>query len=343
MFGLLIGDGSVPLSGRSRQGSRRKLHCADMSESIQVSDEVRAALADGRPVVALETSVVAHGLPRPHGLDAARRCLAQVRAAGATPAFVALVGGRIVAGVSEAELERLAAPETRAAKAQARDLAPLALAHRDAATTVSATVAVAALLGIRVVSTGGIGGVHRVPPGEPPSAAGDVSADLDELARQPVCVVSSGPKAILDLAATAEALETRGIPMLGLGTAELPAFYATSSGVALEHRVEDEREAAAVLRFHWGALRRSEGVLLLVPPPDSVAREVVEAAVAAGLADAHARGVRGKAMTPFLLDAVARATGGRSRAVNIALLERNAGVAARLSIELSERAAGSHD
>jgi pseudouridine-5'-phosphate glycosidase len=312
-----------------------------MNEAIQLSEEVRAALAEGRPVVALESSVVAHGLPSPQNLDGARRCLSRVRAGGATPALVGMVGGRIVAGLGEEELERLAAPGTRAAKAQARDLAPLALARRDAGTTVSATVAVASLLGIRVVATGGIGGVHRLSAGEPASTAGDVSADLDELARQPVCVVSSGPKAILDLAATAEALETRGVTLLGLGTGEMPAFYSAASGIPLEHRVEDEREAAAVLRFHWDRLRRREGALLLVPPPSSVPREVVEAAVAAGLDDARARGVRGKAMTPFLLEAVARATGGRSRVANLALLERNAEVAARLAVELAARDLGS--
>jgi pseudouridine-5'-phosphate glycosidase len=305
-----------------------------MNEAIQVSEEVRTALAEGRPVVALETSVVAHGLPSPHNVDAARRCLACVRVAGSTPAFIGVVGGRVVAGLDDAGLERLGAGSSHAAKAQARDLAALIVAHRDAGTTVSATAAIAALLGIRVVATGGIGGVHRVASWEAAAASGDVSADLDELARQPVCVVSSGPKAILDLDATAEALETRGVTVLGLGTGEMPAFYADASGIPLEHRVEDERQVAAILRLHWGALRRKEGVLLFVPPPSPIPREVVEGAVAAGLAEARARGVRGKAMTPFLLDAVARATGGKSREANLALLERNAGVAARLAVAL---------
>ncbi len=307
---------------------------------MRFSGEVRDALGSGRPLVALETSVVAHGLPSPYNLEAVRRCAGRVRAAGAVPAIVGVLGGQIVVGLEEAELERLAAPTARPAKAQARDLAALVVARRDAGTTVSATVAVAALLGIRVVATGGIGGVHRALPDEPASPAGDVSGDLDELARQPVCVVSSGAKAILDLAATAEALETRGIPMVGFGTLELPAFYADSSGIQLEHRVDDERAAAALLELHWNLLRRREGVLLLVPPPKPVAREVVEAAVAAGLADARARGVRGKAMTPFLLDAVARATGGMARDANLALLERNAEVAGRLAVAVADRAEG---
>jgi pseudouridine-5'-phosphate glycosidase len=311
-----------------------------MDEAIRFSGEVREAMAGGLPVVALETSVVAHGLPSPHNLEVARRCAAAVRAAGAIPAFVGVIGGEIVAGVEGVELERLAAPAARPAKAQARDLAALVMTRRDAGTTVSATVAVAALLGIRVVATGGIGGVHRVAAGEPARAAGDVSADLDELARQAVCVVSAGPKAILDLAATAEALETRGVPTVGYGTSEMPAFYTESSGVTLEHRAADEREVAAMLRIHWSVLRRREGVLLLVPPPRPIAREVVEAAVAAGLADARDRGVRGKAVTPFLLDAVARATGGKAREANVALLERNAEVAGRLAVAIAGLAAG---
>jgi pseudouridine-5'-phosphate glycosidase len=196
-------------------------------------------------------------------------------------------------------------------------------------------VAVAARAGIRVFATGGIGGVHRLAPGEPRSGAADVSADLAELARAPVCVVCAGPKAILDVAATAEALETLGVLALGFGTSEVPAFYCGASGVALEHRVEDAAAAAAILRLHWGPLRRTEGVLVLVPPPAPIAREVVEAAVAAALADASSRGVRGKAVTPFLLEAVARATGGGARAANVALLERNAAVAGEIAAALA--------
>lgn len=306
-----------------------------MEAPFRVSAEVREALASGRPVVALETSVVAQGLPLPHNLEAARRCALAVRRAGAVPATVAVLGGEILLGATEPELARLADPAARPAKAAARDLAALAAAGRDAGTTVSASLAVAARAGIRVLATGGIGGVHRLAPGEPHPAAADVSADLAELARAPVCVVSSGPKAILDLAATAEALETLGIPAIGLGTSELPAFYCEGSGVALEHRVEDAAGAARVLRLHWGPLRRREGVLVLVPPPRPVPREAVEAAVAAGLAAARERGVRGKAVTPFLLEAVARATGGGAREANVALLERNAGAAGEIAAALA--------
>ena len=306
-----------------------------MDGPIRVSEEVAAALAAGRAVVALETSVVAQGLPPPDNLDAARRQAAAVRAAGAVPAPVAVLAGAVVVGASEAELERLADPARRPAKAAARDLAPLLAAGRDAGTTVSATAWAAARSGIRVFATGGIGGVHRVLPGEPPAAAGDVSADLAELARARVCVVSAGPKAILDLRATAEALESLGVPALGWCTSELPAFYSDGSGVPLEHRVEDAAAAARVLRLHWDGLGRGEGVLVLVPPPEPVPREVVEAAVASALEDARTRSVRGKAVTPFLLEAVARATQGRARRANLALLERNAAVAGEIAAALA--------
>ncbi len=306
-----------------------------MKGLIRVSDEVAAALAAGQPVVALETSVVAQGLPPPDNLAAARRQAAAVRAAGAVPASVAVIGGRLVVGASEAELARLADPARSPAKAGARDLAPLLASGRDAGTTVSATAWAAARAGIRVFATGGIGGVHRVPAGSPPAGAGDVSADLAELGRNRVCVVSAGPKAILDLAATAEAIETLGIPVLGWATSELPAFYSDGSGVPLEHRVEDARAAARVLRIHWDVLGRGEGVLVFVPPPAPVAREVVEAAIAAALEEARERGIRGKAVTPFLLEAVARATHGRAREANLALLERNAAVAGEIAAALA--------
>lgn len=306
-----------------------------MVSPIRIADEVRDALACRRPVVALETSVVAHGLPPPRGLEAAARCAAAVRAGGAVPAAVAVVGGTIVVGASEAELARLADGRGRAAKAGARDLAPAVAGGGDAGTTVSATVAVAARVGLRVFATGGIGGVHRVLPGEPPAGAGDVSADVAEIARRRVCVVSAGPKAILDVAATAEALESLGVLALGWRTSEMPAFYSEGSGVALEHRVEDAAHAARVLSAHWDALGREGGVLVLVPPPAAIPRESVEQAIVAALDDARARGVRGKAVTPFLLGAVARATQGKALEVNLALLERNAAVAAGIAAALA--------
>lgn len=305
-----------------------------MKGPLRIAEEVADALARGHPVVALETSVVAQGLPPPDNLEAARRQAAAVRAAGAVPASVAVLGGELV----DEDLARLADPARRPAKAAARDLAPLLAAGRDAGTTVSATAWAAARAGVRVFATGGIGGVHRIAPGEAPAGAADVSADLAELARAPVCVVCAGPKAILDVAATAEAIETLGIPALGWGTSELPAFYSDRSGIPLEHRIDGATAAARVLRLHWDALGRREGALVLVPPPEPLAPEVVEAAIAAALEDARARGVRGKGVTPFLLDAVGRATRGGARRANVALLERNAGVAGEIAAALASEA-----
>jgi pseudouridine-5'-phosphate glycosidase len=289
---------------------------------------VSGAVAARRAVVALETSVVAHGLPPPANLEVARRCAAAVRAAGAVPAFVAVLGGRVHVGPDVEDLAPLADPARGAAKAGVRDLAALLAARRDAGTTVSATCAIAARAGIRVFATGGIGGVHRASPGAPR----DVSSDLLALAREPVCVVCAGPKAILDVEATAEELETLAVPVVGFRTSSLPAFYSDRSAVALEHRVEDPAAAARLLRLHWEALRRPEGVLLCVPPPSPLPAARVEAAIAGALADAAARGIGGKAMTPFLLAAVDRATGGDARAANLALLERNAQVAAEVAV-----------
>jgi pseudouridine-5'-phosphate glycosidase len=304
---------------------------------LDIAPEVRAALAAGRPVVALETSVVAQGLPPPANLEAARRCAAALREAGAVPAAVAVLGGRVRVGLDEEALARLADPARPVAKAGVRDLAPLVAQGRDAATTVSATCAIAALAGIRVFATGGIGGVHRVAAGEA-AAARDVSSDLAELARRPVCVVSAGPKAILDVPATAEALESLGVPVLGWRTSELPAFYADRSGVALEHRVETAADVARVLRVHWRELGRGEGVLLCVPPPAPLPASAVEGALAAAQADAFARAIGGKGLTPFLLAALDRATGGASRAANVALLEANARVAGEVAAALATEA-----
>ncbi len=301
---------------------------------MRLGAEVRHALAEKRPVVALETSVVAHGLPHPYNVQAARRCASAVRKAGAVPAVIGVVGGQAVVGLDDAEVERLAAPEGGHAKAGVRDLAPLLVARRDAGTTVSATVVLAERAGIEVFATGGFGGVHRVLPEDAPIGAADVSADLGEIARHRVCVVSAGPKAVLDVAATAEAVETLGIPMVGWRTSELPAFYAAESGIPLEHRVDDAATAARLLRLHWEGLGLGGGVLVLVPPPEPLPREAVEAAIAAAVAEARRRGVRGKAVTPFLLAAVAKATQGRALAANLSLLEQNAAVAAEIAAAL---------
>ena len=302
---------------------------------IFISEEARAAIAAGR-AVALETSVVAQGLPPPANLEAARRCAAAVRAAGAVPCAIAVIEGRVVVGASDGELALLGDPARRAAKAGSRDLAALAAAGRSAGTTVSATCAVAAQAGIRVFATGGIGGVHRrTSPAEPP----DISSDLAEIARQPVCVVCAGPKVILDLPATAELLETLGIPVYGYRTSELPAFFTGESGVALEHRFEDPAQLARALRFHWSTLRSPSGVIVGVAPPSPLLREEVERFLQPAVREAFERKLPGKEVTPFLLAALARASGGRTQAANLALLENNARVAGELAVALSAAAA----
>ena len=302
--------------------------------SFQISEEVAAALRERRPVVALESSVVAQGLPPPANLEAARRCMAAVRAGAAVPATIAVIGGRIVVGATDKELERLADPQRRAAKAGSRDLAALCARGLDAGTTVSATCLIAEGVGIRVFATGGIGGVHRrVDPSDPV----DVSSDLAAIARHRVCVVCAGPKAILDLPATMEMLESLGVPVWGYRTGELPAFFTDASGIALEHRFETPADVASALRLHWDVLGSATGVVVGVPPPDALPRAEIEKALADAVAAAASRRVAGKEVTPFLLAALGEATHGRTRAANLALLERNAGVSAHIACGLVKR------
>ena len=297
---------------------------------IAISEEVRRAI-EGGTAVALETSVVAHGLPPPHNLDAARRCARAIRDAGAVPAAVAVIGGRIVVGATDAELQRLADPALGAAKAGVRDLAALCAAGRDAGTTVSATCAVAARAGIRVFATGGIGGVHRR---GAPTEPLDVSSDLLELSRRQVCVVCAGPKVILDLPATVEALEALGVPVLGFGSSELPAFFTDSSGIRLEHRFDDVASVARALRIHWDELGHGSGVLVCVPPPAPLSRAEVERAISAATGEAARRKLAGKELTPFLLARLAEASGGRTVQSNLELLENNARVAGDVAVAL---------
>ena len=297
---------------------------------IAISEEVRRAI-EGGTAVALETSVVAQGLPPPHNLDAARRCARAIRDAGAVPAAVAVIGGRIVVGATDVELQRLADPALGAAKAGVRDLAALCAAGRDAGTTVSATCAVAARAGIRVFATGGIGGVHRR---GAPTEPLDVSSDLLELSRRQVCVVCAGPKVILDLPATVEALEALGVPVLGFGSSELPAFFTDSSGIRLEHRFDDVASVARALRIHWDELGHGSGVLVCVPPPSPLPRAEVERALSAATSEAARRNLAGKELTPFLLARLAEASGGRTVQSNLELLENNARVAGDVAVAL---------
>jgi pseudouridine-5'-phosphate glycosidase len=301
---------------------------------LRVSEEVAAALEEARPVVALESTLISHGLPYPENLTVARALEDEVRAAGAVPATVGVVGGAPTVGLGPAELERFATGGGAVRKLTRRDIAVAAAQGADGATTVAATMALAAAAGVPVFATGGIGGVHRGA-----ERTWDVSSDLTELGRTPVLVVCAGAKAILDLPATLEYLETLGVPVVGLGTDEFPAFYSRSSGLALPASAGSPAEAARM----WAAQRGLPGIaapgglLLCVPPPEAVAlpRDEVELAIGRALARAEAAGVRGPAVTPFLLAAMAEETAGESIATNIALLRQNAAVAAQVAVALA--------
>ncbi len=297
-----------------------------MSELVEPSEQVRAALDAGEPVVALETSVLSQGLPVPRNAEAAERMSAEVRWAGAVPAWVGVVSGAVRVGLTETELERFCQPEG-ISKVARRDL-PIAVASGGpGATTVSTTIWAAAAAGIRVGATGGIGGVH---PG-----SGDVSADLLELSRTPILLVCAGPKSIVDPVATAERLEELGVAVVGYGVDRMPFFLADESPVELEHRVDTPAEAAALARAHR-ELGIPSAVLLCNPVPGSHAMDATAVAEAVRRCEARAEreGVRGKALTPFLLSALARETGGASLEANLALLASNARLAAEIAVAL---------
>lgn len=297
-----------------------------MNELIQLSPEVAAARDQGRPVVALESTIIAHGMPWPQNLETARHVEDVIRIEGAVPATIAVIGGRIRIGLTDAELQQLAqAPD--AMKLSRRDL-PYAIATgRLGATTVAATMICAHLAGIEVFVTGGIGGVHR---GGHESF--DISADLQELARTPVAVVCAGAKSILDLGLTLEYLETHGVPVLSVGQDNFAAFFTPDSGLKADFRMDSADEQARFIRAKW-ALGLHGGVVLSNPVPadQAMPREQIDAITAQALAEADAQGIVGKAITPFLLGRIKALTGGRSLATNIALVKNNAVVGTRLA------------
>ncbi len=304
-----------------------------INDYLRLAPEVRDALAARRPVVALESTVIAHGLPRPTNLTVAREMEAAVRAAGAVPATVALLDGQIVIGLSDAELERLATTDEPVAKASRRGLA-VALAQGSlAATTVAGTLACASLVGIRVFATGGVGGAHRGA-----AESFDISADLIELGRAPVVTVCAGIKAILDLPLTLEYLETQGVPVIGAQTDELPAFYCRTSGLRLPFRAETPGEIAAIARAQW-ASGLGGGLLVTCPIPeaDALPEAAFNGALAQAERDAAEAGVTGPAITPFLLGRIGALTEGTSVAANRALLLNNATWAARIAGALAAR------
>lgn len=316
-----------------------------IADRLTPSPEVASALAEGRPLVALESTLISHGLPYPQNLEVARAAETAVRGGGAIPATIAIRNGQILIGLLDAELEELArAPSGSIVKASRPNLA-LALRCGRAATTVSATMIVAAAAGIRVLATGGIGGVHRGALGSPRTpeaeATFDVSPDLQELVRSAVAVVCAGPKSILDVALTMEYLETYGVPVVAVGQDDIPGFYARSSGVRANALVADEHEASDLVELHLG-LGLGSGILVCVPipEPEALPAEVARVAVETALADAREQEIRGSALTPWLLARVAELTGGQSIRANVALIQNNARFAGRLAAALGERSGG---
>ena len=304
---------------------------------LDIHPDVAQALAEGRPVVALESTIISHGMPYPQNVETALRVEAQVRAHGAVPATIAILGGRLKAGLSPEHITQLGRAGAAVTKVSRRDVPFIVARGGIGATTVAATMLVAAMAGIRVFATGGIGGVHRGA-----AQSFDVSADLQELARSPVAVVCAGAKAILDLRLTLEYLETHGVPVVGYRTDRLPAFYTTDSVLQVDYRLDSAREIAQALHAKW-AMGLAGGMVVANPVPaeHAMPQQQVDAAIAQALREADEQGIGGKQSTPFLLARVAALTGGDSLATNIALVLDNARLAAGIAVEL--QALGGYD
>ncbi len=299
---------------------------------LALSPDVATALAGGRPVVALETTIVSHGMPWPQNLETALEVEAVVRQAGAVPAAIAVIGGKIRVGLARGELEGLAQAKD-VLKLSSADIAYGLASGRTGATTVAATMIAAHRAGIRVFATGGIGGVHRGA-----ETTFDVSADLTELSRTPVTVVCAGAKALLDLAKTLEVLETLGVPVVTYRSDTFPAFWSRDSGLPAPIRLDDAVAIAGFMRTRT-ELGQTGGMLIANPVPeaDQIAAAEMAPVIAAAVADATAKGIAGKAVTPFLLDAIFHRTGGRSLSTNIALVKNNARLAAEIAVALDAR------
>ncbi|HEY4607556.1 MAG TPA: pseudouridine-5'-phosphate glycosidase [Ilumatobacteraceae bacterium] len=298
----------------------------------KVSPEVEAAVRAGAPVVALESTIISHGMPYPQNVEMADEVESIVRRHGATPATIAVIDGVCTVGVTNAEIEALAGrPDVL--KATTRDLPFLIATGSTGATTVAATMHLAAMAGIRIFATGGIGGVHRGA-----STSFDISADLTEMATTPVAVVCAGVKSILDIAATLEHLETLGVPVVVLGSDEFPAFFSRASGHPAPRRIDDAQQVAALLTATWGGMQLRRGICIANPVPfdDEVPAAEIEGVITAALDDLAAGGVTGQAVTPFLLSRIVEQTNGRSLAANLALIKHNAAVAADIAVEYSE-------
>ena len=303
-----------------------------MNKYLDISPEVKKALDEGRPVVALESTIISHGMPYPRNVETALLVEQTIRDCGATPATIAVIGGRLKAGLSRDEIEYLGKTGRGVAKASRRDLPALVARGADGATTVTTTMIIAHMAGIKIFATGGIGGVHRGA-----EVTMDISADLEELAQTPVMVVCAGAKSILDLGLTLEYLETHGVPVIGYGTDELPAFYTRKSGFGVDYRVDSPAELAAMFRAQRD-LGYKGGMLVTNPIPEeySMDKVVIDKAIDEALAQAKAQGIHGKETTPFLLAKVVELTGGDSLDSNIQLVLNNARVAAKTACELAK-------
>lgn len=298
-----------------------------MNKYLSVSAPVAEALAKGRPVVALESTIISHGMPYPQNVETALRVEAAIREAGSVPATIAVIGGRLKAGLTPEEIEYLGKKGTAVTKASRRDLPVLVARGEDGATTVTTTMIIAAMAGIKVFATGGVGGVHRGA-----ETTMDISADLEELARTPVMVICAGAKSILDLGLTLEYLETKGVPVIGYGTEELPAFYTRKSGFKVDYRIDTPEELAAAFKAKQ-EMGLGGGMLVTNPIPEeySMDKAVIDAAIDRAVSECRQKGIHGKETTPFLLARIKDLTGGDSLEANIALVLNNARLAARVA------------
>ena len=301
-----------------------------MNKYLDISPEVQQALADGKPVVALESTIISHGMPYPKNVETAMLVEKTIRENGAVPATIAIIGGRLKAGLSPEEIEYLGKSGRKVAKVSRRDLAAIVARGADGATTVTTTMIIAHMAGIKVFATGGIGGVHRGA-----ETTMDISADLEELAGTPVMVVCAGAKSILDLGLTLEYLETKGVPVIGYGTDDLPAFYTRSSGFGVDYRVDTPAQLAAMFKAQQ-ELGMKGGMLVTNPIPEQYAMDkaVIDAAIEQAVAESKEQGIHGKETTPFLLARVVELTGGDSLESNIQLVLNNAIVASKTAAEL---------
>ena len=304
----------------------------NLNKFLDVNAEVAQAIAEGKPVVALESTIISHGMPYPQNVETALNVEKIIRENGAVPATIAIIGGRLKAGLTPEEIEYFGKKGQAIHKASRRDLAVLCARGEDGATTVTTTMIIAHMAGIKIFATGGIGGVHRGA-----ETTMDISADLEELGQTPMMVVCAGAKSILDLGLTLEYLETKGVPVIGFGTEELPAFYTRSSGFKVDYRIDTPKDLAAAFKAS-GDMELKGGMLVANPIPEEFAMpfDVINTAIDTAIKEAEEKGIKGKETTPFLLAKVSELTGGNSLASNIQLVYNNAKVAAQTAVEYSK-------